>query len=155
MEGWTQALTGVAADGDCEQIYPAWAAVGTDPAAATNGQWIRQPCEGILYNLQIMTDGSTAGALELYDMSGHERGINVSSAVAITDTQLDAAIAAGDAKLIFNQNFAATPTTPINISPRSFSKGLVGRYVQSGGTGGTITLNLVVQGGFRRTQKVG
>lgn len=155
MEGWVQALTGVAADGDCEQIYPSWAAVGADPATVTNGQWLRCPCEGILYNLQIMTDGSAAGALELYDFNGADAGANVSSLVAITDTQLDAAITAGNARLIYNQNFAATPTTPINISPRSFQKGLVGRFVQSGGSGGVITLSLVVQGGFRRTQKVG
>jgi len=155
MEGWVCTLTGVAATGDVTQLYPVWASAGVDPASATNGQIMRYPCGGVLYNIQIETDGSTAGSLELYDISGAELGIDVSSADVITDTQLDTAIAANNAKLIYEQNFSATPSTPINVSPRSIMKGLAARYVQTGGTGGTIKLNLVVKGGFRKTVKVG
>ena len=59
------------------------------------GQQVRQPCEGQLISLQVCSDGTNAGILELYDISGRELGVNVSSATAITDAVLDAAIAAG------------------------------------------------------------
>ena len=155
MESWVITLTGVAANGNVTQLYPAKCTAGTAVASATNSQQIRQRTNGTLYNVQIKTDGSTAGALELYDIDGNQGGADVSSATTITDTQLDALIASGDASLIFDQNFASTPTTPITVSPRGFMKGLAGRYVQSGGTGGTITINLVVSGGYRKTTKVG
>ena len=155
MESWVITLTGVAADGNVTQLYPAKCSAGIAPGSATNGQQIRRPCNGTLYNIQIKTDGTTSGSLELYDIDGAKAGADVSSLTVITDTQLDAAITAGDASLIFDQNFAATPTTPISVSPRGFMKGLAARYVQSGGTGGTIVVNLVVSGGYRKTTKVG
>jgi hypothetical protein len=93
------------------------------------------------------TDGAQPFTLELYDISGHELGINVSSATAITDTQLDAAISAGKARLIYKQNFVATPVTPVPpIGPARIMKGLAARAV---GVSGTCAANLVVQGCYR------
>lgn len=152
MERWVCALTGVAADGNVTQLYPAWAATATAPASATNGQQIRNPTSGILWQLQVKTDGANAGVIELYDINGIERGIDVSSAAVITDTQLDAAIAAGDAKLIYSQNFIATPETPFNLGVAAFQKGLAARFVAAAGA---CTLNLTVDGGYRYTTKVG
>jgi hypothetical protein len=147
VDRWTCALTIVAANGDATQLYPSYAAAGTDPATATTAQQVRQPCEGQLIALQVASDGTNAGILELYDISGHALGINVSSAAAITDTQLDAAIAAGKAKLILVQNFAGSGLTPwASVGPASFMKGLAARAV---GSTGTCTLNLVVHGGYR------
>lgn len=73
--------------------------------------------------------------------------MNVSSATAITDTQLDAAITAGKAKLLLVQNFAGSGLTPwAPVGPASFMRGLAAR---AEGSTGTCTLNLVVHGGYR------
>lgn len=150
MEGWVVTLTGVAADGNVTQLYPAWAAAGANPAVATLGQQIRQPIEGQVISLQIRTDGTNGGVIELYDINGTQAGANVSSAAVITDTQLDAAIAAGNAKLIYTQNFIASPETPINMGWKGFQKGLAARYVGSG----FCDLNLVINGGYRYIDKL-
>lgn len=152
MEGWVTTLEDVTSTGDVTQIYPSWAPAGTAYASATNGQLMRYPCGGTLFNIQIETDGTNSGILQLYDVSGAELGADVSSATTITNAEITAAITAGTAKLIYEQNFASTPTTPINVSPRGFMKGLAGRFVS---TGGQIKLNLVVKGGFRLTTKLG
>lgn len=147
MDRWVVPLTIVAATGDCTQCYPSYAAAGIDPATATTAQQVRKPCEGQLIALQVASDGTNGGVLELYDISGASLGINVSSATAITDAQLDAAITAGKAKLILVQNFAGSGLTPwAPVGPASFMKGLAARAV---GATGTCTLNLVVHGGYR------
>ncbi len=147
MDRWVCALSIGVATADAQQLYPAWAAAGTDPATATPSQQVRQPCEGQLVALQVCSDGTQPGTLELYDISGHELGVNVSSATAITDTILDTAIAAGNAKLILKQNFAGSGLTPwAPVGPASFMKGLAARVV---GSSGTCDLNLVVHGGYR------
>lgn len=154
MEKWvTQTLTIGAADGNVTQLYPTYAAVGINPATATTGQQMREPTHGQLISLQIKTDGTNAGTLELYDISGTLLGIDVSSTDVITDAQLDAAITAGNARLIFDQNFIGAGTTPLTpVGPAGFSKGLAARAV---GSTGTCRLNLTVQGGFRYTTKAG
>lgn len=147
MDRWTTDLTMVTSTGNVTQLYPDYAAAGTNPATATTAQQVRMPCEGQLISLQVASDGTNAGILELYDISGHELGINVSSATTITDTQLDNAIAAGKAKRILVQNFAGSGLTPwAPVGPASFMKGLAARAV---GASGTCTLNLVVHGGYR------
>ncbi len=151
MERWVCALTGVASTGVVTQLYPPSCSVGVNPATATNGQLIRQPCEGTMYSMQIKTDGVNAGSLELYDISGIEYGEDVSSSNVISNAVLVAALAAGTAKLIYDQNYIASPTTPISISHSAFQKGLAARNVASG----AISLNLSVSGGYRKTTKVG
>jgi hypothetical protein len=150
MEPWTIALAGVAADGNVTQLYPALCTAGTDPASATHGQLIRRTNAGTLYKLQIKTDGTNAGTLELYDISGIELGIDTSSATTITDAQLDTAISAGNARLIYSQNYVATGVTPGDLGPISFLKGLAARNVASG----TITLNMSVKGGYEKVEKL-
>lgn len=147
MDRWVCDLTMVTASGDVTQLFPAYAAAGTNPTTATTAQQVRQPCEGQLISLQVASDGTNAGILELYDISGHALGINVSSATTITDAQLDAAIAAGKAKLILVQNFAGSGLTPwAPVGPASFTKGLAARAV---GAAGSCKLNMVVHGGYR------
>ncbi len=136
-----------AASGTVTQLYPDYAGAGVDPAAATVGQQLRYPTEGQLISLQVASDGTNGGILELYDINGMDLGINVSSATTITDAQLDAAIAAHKAKLILEQNFAGSGLTPwAPVGPASFMKGLAARAV---GVSGTCKLNLVVHGGYR------
>lgn len=151
MDRWVTSLNLVAATGVVTQLYPDYATTGVSPATGSVGGQIRQPTEGQLISLQVETDGSNAGTLELYDINGINLGIDVSTSTSITDTQLDAAIAAGKAKLILAQNFAGnglTPWTP--VGPASFMKGLAARAV---GVSGTCALNLVVHGGYRYTTK--
>lgn len=147
MEHWVCALSMVTATGNVTQLYPAWASAGTAPSVATPSNQVRQPCEGQLISASVASDGANAGVVELYDISGHELGIDVSSSTTITDTQLDNAIAAGKAKLIYEKPFAGTGLTPWEpIGPARFMKGLAARVV---GSTGTCKLNLVVQGGYR------
>lgn len=147
MDRWVVALDLVSTTGVVEQLYPDYAVTGVDPATATTAQEVRMPCEGQLISLQVASDGTNAGILELYDISGHDLGINVSSANTITDAQLDTAIAAGKAKLILEQNFAGSGLTPWSpVGPASFMKGLAARAT---GATGTCKLNLVVHGGYR------
>lgn len=153
MERWTAALTAVADEtGNVTQLYPTWCSAGTNPAVAANGDLIRTPCEGILYSLQIKTDGTNGGYIQIYDISGIEIGVDVSSAAAITAAQLNAAITAGQAKKIYDQNFQAAPDTPIGIGYSSFQKGLAARFVSAAGA---CTLNLTTSGTYRKTTKVG
>ena len=147
MQRWVCPLSIVAATGVVTQLFPPVATAGIDPATATPGQLVRVPCEGQLTSGQVATDGTNALTLEIYDISGMELGINVSSATTITDAELDAAIAAGKAQLIFEQNVAGSGLTPFApIGPARFMKGLAARAV---GASGTCKLNMVVQGGYR------
>jgi len=147
VQKWIIPLTIASATSDVNQAYPAWATVGTNPATATPSQLVRVPCEGQLTSLQVATDGINALTLQCYDISGMELGINVSSLTAITDAQLSAAIAAGKAQLIYEQNFVGAGTTPVPpIGPARFMKGLAFRAV---GATGTCKVNLTVQGGYR------
>lgn len=147
MDRWVCPLTVVASNGDVTQLYPAWAQAGINPTTATRSQEVRSPCEGQLVSLQMLTDGANAFTIELYDISGVLAGADVSSATTITDTQLDAAITAKTAKLIFEQNIAGNGLSPIAaIGPAFFLKGLAARAV---GVAGTCKVNALVAGGYR------
>lgn len=147
MDRWVVPLTMTSATGDVQQLYPDYATAGTNYLTATPSQQVRQPCEGQLISLQVASDGTNGGVLQVYDISGITLGINVSSATAITDTQLSAAIAAGKAKLMIEQNFAGSGLTPwAPVGPAGFTKGLAARAV---GVTGTCKLNMVVHGGYR------
>ncbi len=154
MEAWSGiSLTAVAdTTGDLQQIYPSWAPAGIAPASATNGQQIKGPSEGIMYSLQVETDGTNGGIIQIYDLNGLDIGADVSSATAITAAQLASLVTLGRAKLIYEQNFAATGVTPPTTSYRTFQHGIAARFISSAGA---CKLNLVVQGGFRLTTKVG
>lgn len=147
MDRWVCPLTITTATGVVTQLFPEYAPAGAVPATATPSQQVRYPTEGQLISLQVASDGTNAALLEMFDISGMDLGIDVSSLTAITDAQLDAAITAGKAKRILVQNFAGSGLTPwAPVGPASFMKGLAARAV---GDTGTCTLNLVVHGGYR------
>lgn len=150
MEGWVIQLTGVASNGVVTQLYPAYATAGADPASAVLGDQIRQPMEGQITNLQIRTDGTNGGIIELYDINGADIGADVSSLDAITDVELTALITAKKAKLIYTQNYISSPETPVNMGWKGFSKGLAARNIGSG----YCYVNAVINGGFRYITKL-
>lgn len=153
MQPWSGLSLGfVGAAGDLVQLFPAICPTGVDPATATAGQLIREPCEGKLYSIQIQTDGANGGVVEIWDVNGFDAGINVSSAAVITDAQLDALAARGLAQLVYQQNVLADGSTPTAAGARYFSKGLAARFVAGAGA---CKLNLVCEGGYRLRQKVG
>lgn len=153
MEGWSGiALTAVTSTGNLTQVYPTTCTAGIAKASATNGQLIRGPTEGILYQVQIETDGTNGGTIELWDANGDDAGADVSSAATVTNAQLVTLQSMNVAKLIYRQNFQAAPTTPFGIGSRAFQRGLLARFVASAGT---CYLNMSVQGGCRKTEKVG
>ncbi len=90
--------------------------------------------------------------IELYDCNGADGGADVSSAAVVTQAQLTAIIAKGLAKQVYSQNFAALPTTPINLSAAAFQRGILARFASGAGT---VTLNFTMQGGYELTTKVG
>lgn len=152
-EAWSGiSLTQGGSTGDLTQLYPTWATVGINPATATNGQLIRRPVGGSLETLQVETDGTNGGIIQIWDLTGLDIGADVSSGTTVTNAQLVLLQAAGKAKLIYEQNFVASAVTPApGAAFRHFQKGLAARAIGSG----TVKLNLVVEGGFILTQKVG
>jgi hypothetical protein len=157
-DAWVVPLTGVADNtGVVTQCYPAWLSAGVDPASATNGQIIRKPMQGALHSLQVETDGSHGGTIQIYDISGIDLGVDVSSATSITAAVLNAAITAGTAKLIYENTFAGTAGSgAINAAGiyRSFMKGLGARFIYDSGPA-TCKLNVVVSGGFQKVESRG
>jgi len=147
MEKFVTPMTIVGAAGNLTQIYPPSAPLGVapgDPYAL--GQQYRRPMEGTLVTLSVASDGTNAGILQLYDIDGGQFGADVSSLDAITNAQLTAAIAAGKAKLLHEQNFAGSGLTPWTAQgPARFMKGLAARVV---GAGGTCKLNLTTDFGY-------
>ncbi len=147
MDRWVVTTSLVSSTGDVQQLYPNYAPTGTAPSGATPADEVRHPTEGQLIALQVASDGTNGGTLELYDINGIDLGIDVSSGTTITNTQLTTALAANKAKLILKQNFAGSGLTPwAAVGPASFMKGLAARAV---GVTGTCDLNLVVHGGYR------
>lgn len=152
MEGWAGIpITFGTSTGDLKQIYPTWAPVGVNPATATSGDSIREPTSGILYSLQIQTDGTNGGIIEIWDVDGEDGGADVSSGTTITNAQLLAAQSRGLAKLIYSQNFvASTGATPPGASFRGFMRGIAARFVAAAGS---VNLNVTVAGGYRLVTK--
>lgn len=154
-ESWVVSVSATASNGNVTQLYPAYAAAGVAKSGSTLGQFLRGPIQGALHSIQVRSDGANAGVIEIYDINGEDWGADVSSGTTITDTQLDAAIAAGQAKLLFIQDVPTTSGTGVVTAPgiyRSFMKGLAARFVAGGGA---CTLNLVAEGGHRRTRSLG
>ncbi len=157
-DAWVVPLTGVAdATGSATQLYPAWVTAGVAPATANNNELIRKPMQGALHSLQVETDGSHGGKIQIYDISGIDLAVDVSSATAISATVLNAAVTAGTAKLIYENTFSGTAGSgAINAAGiyRSFMKGLAARFIYDTGPA-TCTLNLVVSGGFQKVESRG
>lgn len=153
MESWAAVSLSAVTDatGNVTQLYPPFAVAGVNPATAMLGQQIRSPLEGLLYSLQIETDGTNGGTLQIYDISGLDAGADVSSATVITATQLNAMITAGRAKIIYEQNFISSPETPVGFGYRNFMHGLAGRLISASGS---CKLNMVVGGGFSYRTKI-
>lgn len=152
MTPWVSSSLPIQAAANVTQLYPIYAPVGVAPGSATNGQLIRMPTEGVLHSVQVETDGTNGGTIQIYDINGIEAGADVSSSDQITNTQLTAMLADGRARLIYEQNFIGSGITPVGTGARSFQKGLAARAV---GSTGSCKLNLSVGGGYRLTQKVG
>lgn len=146
-------LTFVAASGNLTQLYPSWIndgkgnATGGDPAVAGPGTLLRKPCEGELISVQVSTDGTNGGTIEIWDIAGDDAGADVSQAAVITNAQAVALKAAGKARLLYTQNVVASGVTPpaANYQGR-FMRGLAARFVSAAGA---CTLNIVASGGFR------
>lgn len=157
MEAWGGIeLDEVATAGDLEQLYPNWVTPGVNKATAVHGDQIRQPLGGQVLSVQVQTDGTSGGVIELWDFNGQDAGADVSSAVVITNAQLTTAIAQGNAKLMWRQDFSADAgarTASARVMP--FVHGLAARYTDDGTPGAKCYLNLVVDGGYEKLTKVG
>lgn len=146
MEGWGKiALAAGGATANLVQLFPASAPAGDALPVAAMGT-LRKPQSGRLGQVSIMTDGANGGTVELWDLSGLDAGVDVSSAAAITDAQLTTLKNAGKAKLLWSQNFGATPADPAAWAlAMGFMRGLAARNV---GAAGACYLNLIAEGGY-------
>ncbi len=153
IDSWTCALTATTSTGDLKQLFPSWCPTGTNPAVAVPGDQIRKPTEGFMRAAQVKTDGTNGGYVEIWDVTGFDLGLDMSSGTAITNTQLTSLITLGKAKKIWDQNFTATSgaSTPSAFG-KQFVHGLAARFVSGAGA---CTLNLDVEGGFRLNETAG
>jgi len=136
------------------QIYPDWMTAGSAPAA---GVEIRQPVDGILYEMAIYPDDAQGGILEVYDIAGEKSGSNdVNTATDITAAYLAAQLARDEprAKLIWKQEFKADPglTTKKFTQRTKIHFGLAVRWITAGVTTDTKTasLNITSEGLYRK-----
>lgn len=157
-DSWIATLTAVKNDGTgaIVQLFPQYCPTGVNPFANHSaGSQIRRPVEGELLNVQIQSDGTNGGVIEMWDINGLDGGIDVSSATAITAAQLASLISRGLARLIYTQNFAgASGATNPTIVGKVFARGLAARFSNSGPTG-SCTLNLTVKGGYELVDSAG
>jgi hypothetical protein len=152
MTPWANlSLSAVTSTGNLTQLYPASCTAGT--GANTMGNEKRGPCEGILVNAQVETDGIDGGLIELWDVNGADAGADVDTATVITNAQLAAMVAAGKARIMYAQNFSGGSGSRLAIAHGvTFAHGLAGRFVAAAGS---CSLNLIVSGGCRKTQITG
>ncbi len=93
------------------------------------------------------TDATDGGIIQIFDINGLDVGADVSSALVITNAQMLTGLSNGTAKLIFEQNFAASPGAPVVWNwTQGFLRGLAARFV---GAAGTCKLNVIGEGGFQ------
>lgn len=139
-------LTAVADDtGNLQQLFPNPFPTGS--AATTPGSLRRKTADGILVSAQVETDGVLGGIIQIWDIAGDWVGANINTSDVITAAQLTTAIAAGRARLVWEQNFTGSSGASLKgTSARTFMFGLAGRFI---GASGTCKLNLVVDGGCR------
>lgn len=143
-------LSNVAATGDLVQLYPETVSAGS--GATTMGTERRRPLSGCLYRAEVFASSGVGGTIELWDVAGLDRGAsnNVDTGTALTNTYLQAERTAGRAKLIWTQNFAGTSGSryPVFNQRVPFMKGLAARFI--GGDTGSITISMVVDGGYTK-----
>lgn len=156
MEGYgPTALTGTTSTGVVTQIYPNWIRYIDDKGTNTQvghalpvpaGGLLRRPVGGRIGQVSVETDATDGGIMQLFDISGLDTLDDVSSGTTITNASLVASLANGRAKLIWEQNFAASPGAPIIWNwTQGFLRGLAARFVGSG----TCSLNVIGEGGFQ------
>lgn len=161
MTPWVCIVSNVTSGtGVLTQLYPDFLAAGTDSLAA--GSKVRQPVDGVLLECTIYPFENFGGVLELWDVAGNLTGSpNVNSGNTFTNATLQAAIARGRAKKVWEQSFKAdaglttkkfTQRTPIMF-------GLAARIVDNTGGGGAGTqdykLNIIAGGCYRVIERLG
>lgn len=157
-------LSGVSSTGVLTQLYPNFVTAGAAPSPGTGGtptvgQLILRPTHGAVHSIQIRADGVNGGYVELWDLSGEDVPVDVSSSLpaTITNAQLGTLKTAGLAKLLWSIDFAGSVGTgPVSSAGiyRAFMRGLAARFVNATPTG-TCYLNMVVEGGFWKTESRG
>ena len=155
MMGWADITLAAVTDntGDLTQLYPTVCTVGT--GATTMGTQVRVPREGTLASLQVEPDGINGGEIEIWDINGADAGADVNTAAAITNAQLLALQALGQAKILYSQKFAGGSGARLAVSfGTPFVHGLAGRYINAGAVG-TCALNIVADGGFAKVHITG
>lgn len=149
--GWVVPLTIVAATGDAKQLYPDYCTAGA--GAMTQGELVRKPLGGILKNAQIEPDDINGGIIQLYDMDAGLEGADVDTLDAVTNAQIVAALAAGRARLIWEQVFSGDSSARLAVAQGlPFARGLVARAVSTA-PAGSCKIVLVVSGGCVKTER--
>lgn len=151
MQAWGGlSLGNVNTGGNFTQLYPSWVDAGSvAPGIALR----RGPTEGAIGRMEVVPAAGVGGVFELWDAAGLLVGTNNANAgVLLTDAFIASEAAAKRARCIWRIDFAgALDGSNKLLGVRlAFTKGLVARYVQAATPGtNAVTINLVVDGGFR------
>jgi len=156
MESYVVSVDNVSsATGNLQQIYPPWCTAGSSFA---DGAEIRQPTDGVLYEITVYPDDAQGGLLEIWDVRGEYSGTNdVNTSDEITNAYVVAkqARAVPQARLIWKQEFKADPglTTKKFTQRVKIQHGLAARFFTDSITTDTktVTLNITSEGLYRKT----
>lgn len=129
----------------------------TESGLTTKGALRRRQGQGTLFRVEVFTGDAAGGTIEIWDCDGLAEGAsnNVSTGSTVTNTYKNEKAALGEAKLMWTQNFKgdAASRAAIFTGHATFSRGLMARYINSGGT--SVTLSIVADGGYFKTQICG
>ena len=152
MDTWPITLTAVASNGNVTQLYPAWCSAGA--GGGTQGEAVRRPVDGMVAELHVLGDGTNAGTLELWDVSGVDLGADVDTATTISNAQITAGVSAGTARKILDIDIAGTDKIITNLKNTTIMKGLAARFSNAGPTG-SCNLNIQSSGIYQKYDNVG
>lgn len=151
ISAWgSRTIAAVVATGNATQLFPndIPTTVATAVYPPVGGGLVRRPTEGVLQKIHIVTDGVNGGTIELWDVSGLDRGAsnNTNDQLFLTNAWLVA-----NGKLIDTMKITGTGTEnydlSLNMENLQFNKGLAIRFVNAG-PAGSVTVSPFVTSGF-------
>lgn len=151
ISAWgTRTIAAVTATGNATQLFPndITATVSTATYPPVGGGNVRRATEGVLQKIHGTSDGVNGGKLELWDVSGVDRGAtnNTNDQLLLTNAYLLA-----NGKLIdtlaVNGVGSENYSMSLNLENLQFNKGLAVRFVNAG-PAGSIQVSPFVTSGF-------
>jgi hypothetical protein len=141
---------------DLTALFPG-GCTAENPAGTTAGSLRRKSTAGCLYRVEVFTSDAAGGTIEIWDIDGLSEGAsnNTSTGTALTNAYKNSKVTLGQARLLWTQNFKGDAGSRAAIFQGNlpFVRGLAARYINAAGT--SVTLNIVADGGYMKTQICG